>query len=267
MPRATNRFRKAYAAALAFAALACTFGGHARAGDALPSVAARARTPYVAVLVWHDVLPVKDVYFDTTTTDFARQLDAIARGGFHVVPLHALRDHLVAGAPLPSKPLVLTFDDNAAGIYRNAFPLLRAHRFPATLFVHTNYVGKTTSKAHNSWADLRAMQRSGLVEIESLTANHPPDLTKLSDDDVLHEFRLSAYAIARRLGRAPYAVVYPYDVYDTRVERLAARAGYTLGFTEDHGNAGDSSSLFEIHRYSITVPERFGEALAAVRRG
>ena len=235
----------------------------ASAADApLPQVSVKGRQPYVAVLVWHDVLPAKDVWFDTTTETFAGQLAAIARGKFHVVTLAALRDHLVSGAPLPPRPLVLTFDDNGLGIYRNAFPLLQRYRFPATLFVHTNFVGKTTSKAHCSWDDLRAMERSGLVDVQSLTANHPPDLTKLSDADVVHELRLSASSLSTRLGHKPYALVYPYDVYDSRVERLAAQNGYTLAFTEDWGNAGASSSLLEIHRYSILT--RFDQALADV---
>ena len=234
----------------------------ARAADALPQIAERGKTPYVAVLVYHDVLPDKEVWFDTTSAVFADQLDRIARGGFHVIPLSLLRDHLTNGARIPSKSIVLTFDDNGHGIYENAFPLLRKHRFPATLFVHTNFVGKTTSKHHNSWDELRTMERSGLVDVQSQTANHPPDLTKLSDGDVVHEFRLSAYSLERRLGRKIYAVVYPYDVYDPRVERLAATNGYALGFTEDWGAAGDSSSLLEIHRYSILT--RFDQALADV---
>jgi peptidoglycan/xylan/chitin deacetylase (PgdA/CDA1 family) len=98
--------------------------------------------------------------------------------------------------------------------------------------------------------------------VQSQTANHPPDLTKLSDADVVHELRLSAFSLERRLGRKPYALVYPYDVYDDRVERLAARNGYALGFTEDWGAAGDSTSLLEIHRYSILT--RFDQALADV---
>jgi peptidoglycan/xylan/chitin deacetylase (PgdA/CDA1 family) len=231
-------------------------------GEALPAVSERGRAPYIAVLVWHDVLPQKEVWFDTTTATFASQLDAIARGGFHVITLATLRDHLVNGTPIPPKPLALTFDDNGHGIYENAFPLLERHRFAATLFVHTNFVGKTTSKHHNTWDELRAMERSGLIDVQSQTANHPPDLTKLSDADVLHEFHLSAFSLERRLGRKIYAVVYPYDVYDARVERLAARSGYVLGFTEDWGAAGDSASLLEIHRYSILT--RFDQALADV---
>jgi len=236
--------------------------GASRAQSALPTVVPQARSPYVAVIVWHDVLPEKDVWFDTTTATFAQQLAAVAKGGFHVIGLHALRDHLVAGKPIPSKPLVFTFDDNGAGIYRYAIPLLKRYGYPATLFVHTNYVGKTTSKRHNGWPELRAMQAGGSIEIESLTANHPPDLTQLSDADVTHELRLSAFSLEHRLGRRPYALVYPYDVYDGRVERLAAQAGYTLAFTEDWGDAATSASLLEIHRYSALT--RFDQALADV---
>jgi poly-beta-1,6-N-acetyl-D-glucosamine N-deacetylase len=237
--------------------------GAACAQDNLPTPVPQARVPYVAVLVWHDVLPDKEVWFDTTTATFQGQLDAIAKGGFHVIPLQALRDHLVSGKPIPEKSLVLTFDDNGEGIYHNAYPLLEKYRFPATLFVHTNYVGKTTSKHHNTWDELREMERSGLVDVQSLTANHPPDLTKLSDADVVHELRLSAFSIEHRLGHHVYALVYPYDVYDDRVERLAAQNGYTLAFTEDWGDAAASSSLLEIHRYSILT--RFDQALADVR--
>lgn len=229
---------------------------------ALPQVSPQGRAPFVAVLVWHDVLPAKDVWFDTTSATLATQLDAIARGGYHVITLGALRDHLVSGRPIPKRSLVLTFDDNGEGLYRNAYPLLRAHRFAATLFVHTNFVGRTTSKRHNTWAQLREMKASGLIDVQSLTANHPPDLTKLSDADVEHEFELSKFSLEHRLGKPVYALVYPYDVYDERVARLAAKAGFTLAFSEDFGNAGDSASLLEVHRYSILT--RFDQALRDV---
>lgn len=234
------------------------------AGDALPQVVSGGRLPFVAVLVWHDVLPTKDVWFDTTSATLASQLDEIARGGYHVITLGALRDHLTRGVAIPKRALVLTFDDNGEGLYRSAYPLLRKHGFPATLFVHTNFVGKTTSKRHNSWEQLREMAASGLIDVQSLTANHPPDLTKLSDTDVEHEFRLSKFSLERRLGKPVYALVYPYDVFDDRVARIAARCGYTLAFSEDFGSAGDSASLLELHRYSILT--RFDQALHDVAR-
>lgn len=257
-----ERRLKSFRALAVLLALFLALGTAPRAQGTLPQVSPAARKPYVAVLVWHDVLPAKQVWFDTTLDTFRSQLAAIAHGGFHVVTLDALRAHLEHGAPLPARPLVLTFDDDAAGIYENAFPLLKQYRYPATLFVHTNYVGRTTSKRHNTWDQLREMERSGLITVQSQTANHPEDLRTLSDADVVHEMRLSAFSLQHRLGHAPYALSYPYDHYDDRVARIAAANGYQLGFTEDWGNAGDSSSLLEIHRYSILT--RFDQALRDV---
>jgi len=228
----------------------------------LPQVSPAAHRPYVAVLVWHDVVTSKEVWFDTPVEVFRSQIEAIRRGGFHVVTLAELRDHLERGAPLPKKPLVLTFDDNGHGIFDNAFPLLRQYGFHATLFVHTNFVGTTTTKRHNTWDRLRTMERSGLIGVQSLTANHPPDLRVLSDARVVHELRLSKHSLERRLGQPVYALVYPEDNYDERLARLAAANGYELGFTEDWGNAGDSESLLLLHRYSILT--RFDQALADV---
>jgi peptidoglycan/xylan/chitin deacetylase (PgdA/CDA1 family) len=244
--------------AVSFATTATARAGAADAGGS-----------YVAVLVWHDVVTPKEVWFDTTLDVFGAQLEAIRSGGFHVVTLAALRDHLKRGTRLPPKPLVLTFDDNGHGIYENAFPLLRRYGFPATLFVHTNFVGKTTSKRHNTWEQLREMERSGLVEVQSLTANHPPDLRALADAAVAHELRVSKLSLERRLGRPVYALVYPEDNYDVRLARLAAANGYELGFTEDWGNAEvapsaphRSENLLLIHRYSILT--RFDQALRDV---
>jgi peptidoglycan/xylan/chitin deacetylase (PgdA/CDA1 family) len=236
------------------------------AGDGLPQVAPAGRTPYVAVIVWHDVVPAKEVWFDTPLDTFKAQLAAIARGGYHVVTLETLRRHLLDGAPLPSKPLALTFDDNGHGIYENAFPLLRRYGFPATMFVHSNFVGTTThGKRHTTWAQLREMSRSGIMTIQSLTANHPPDLRLLSDADVVHELTLSRFSLRYHLGHAIYALVYPEDNYDARLERLAAANGYQLAFIEDWGNAGDSANLLAIHRYSALT--RFAQALTDVAAG
>jgi peptidoglycan/xylan/chitin deacetylase (PgdA/CDA1 family) len=236
------------------------------AGNGLPQVAPAGRTPYVAVIVWHDVVPAKEVWFDTTLDTFKTQLAAIARGGYHVVTLETLRRHLLDGAPLPSKPLALTFDDNGHGIYENAFPLLRQYGFPATMFVHSNFVGTTThGKRHTTWAQLLEMSRSGIMTIQSLTANHPPDLRLLSDADVVHELTLSRFSLQYHLGHAIYALVYPEDNYDARLERLAAANGYQVAFTEDWGNAGDSANLLAIHRYSALT--RFPQALTDVAAG
>jgi peptidoglycan/xylan/chitin deacetylase (PgdA/CDA1 family) len=253
-------------ACVAFVCFIVTAAPALAADGGLPQVAAGGRTPYVAVIVWHDVVPTKELWFDTSLDTFKAQLAAIAHGGYHVVSLDTLRAHLEHGAPLPSNPLALTFDDNGHGIYENAFPLLEKYHFPATMFVHSNFVGTTThGKRHTTWPQLLEMSRSGVMAVQSLTANHPPDLRLLSDADVVHELTLSRTSLQYHLGHRIFALVYPEDNYDARLERLAAANGYELAFIEDWGNAGDSANLLEIHRYSALT--RFAQALTDVAAG
>jgi peptidoglycan/xylan/chitin deacetylase (PgdA/CDA1 family) len=241
--------------------LPCTVG---QTAAPLPPVAPQARQNYVAVLVWHDVLPQKEVWFDTTLATFKAQLAEIKRRGFHVVTLDALTGYLVEGAPLPPRSLALTFDDNTRGLYDNVFPLLKQYGYPAALFVHTDYVGVRTVKPHCDWKQLAEMQANGLITVQSLTCSHPPDLRPLSEKQLDHELRDSKAALERRLGKPVYVFVYTEGKYDARVAQAVARNGYRVAFTEDWGNAGASPNLMMIHRYSIL--KRFRQALDDVDR-
>lgn len=231
----------------------------------LPPIHPKARRPYVAILMWHDVVPgKKQVWFDTTVKELTAQFQEIQRRHFNVVDLPTLYRHLAEGTHLPPRPLVLTFDDNNRGLYEYAFPLLKRFHFPAALFVHTDYVGVRTVKEHCTWAQLREMQASGLVNVESLTRSHPADLRKLPDATVQREFSGSKATLEKQLGRPVLACAYPEGHYDERVARIAYACGYKMGVMEDWGNAGASQSLLLVHRYSIHV--RFRQALNDVAR-
>ena len=109
------------------------------------AIAARARVP---VLCWHQIRPVTAADgaqarpYIVAPRVLAAQLDALARAGYHPVTADALVAHVARGARLPSRPVLLTFDDASAGQVSRALPLLRAHRFPATFFVMTVVLGK-----------------------------------------------------------------------------------------------------------------------------
>lgn len=54
---------------------------------------------------------------------------------------------------IPSKTVVLTFDDGWVDTYTNAFPILRTHQVPATVFLATKYIDNHLLL----WTDLLAM--------------------------------------------------------------------------------------------------------------
>ena len=42
---------------------------------------------------------------------------------------------------LPTKTVVITIDDGYRATYEIAFPILRKHGFPATVFLYSDFVG------------------------------------------------------------------------------------------------------------------------------
>lgn len=248
--------------AVALCVLSTVFAASAAPGrfGELPQVNKRVKGQYVAVLMWHDVVAAhKEVWFDTTVPELKAQFAAIKRRKFSVITMDTLIRSLVQGTPLPPRPLVLTFDDNNQGLYDNAFPLLRQYGYPATFFVHTNFVGVPTSKAHCDWATLLKMQQSGLIRVEGHTCSHPADMRLLPDVENRKELADSKALIEKHMGQPCTVFAYPEGHFDAHVARLAADAGYQAAFTEDWGSASGSRNLFVLHRYSIH--KRFAQAL------
>lgn len=126
--------------------------------------------------MFHDIVRRKDVWFDTTVEEFRAQLEAIRAAGATPITIDQFHEHLKNGAPLPAKPILLTFDDGYLGHLENAYPLLKEFNYPAVFFVHTAYVGVLTGKPHMDWDQIKQIDSEGLVSIQSHTITHPADL-------------------------------------------------------------------------------------------
>jgi len=232
---------------------------------ALPSVHPRARGDYSAILMWHDVVAKrKDVWFDITIAELEEQFQSIKKRRLTPVTLDRLADHLEKGSPIPPGAVVLTFDDNNLGLYRHLYPMLKRYRWPAALFVHTDYVGKPTGKEHCTWAQLREMEGSGLVKVYPHTASHPPDLRKIPEKQLQRELVVARQVMEKQLGGARPYFAYSEGHYDERVARAVWKAGYRLGITEDWGAAQRSPNLMMTRRYSMH--KRAAQAVADVAR-
>jgi len=75
-----------------------------------------------------------------TPAMFARQMDYVKQR-FNVIRLDALRACVVDGAALPSRPLLITFDDGYLDNYTHAFPILRERGLAAVLCVVSRWLG------------------------------------------------------------------------------------------------------------------------------
>src|SRR5579871_2347408 len=68
---------------------------------------------------------------------FKQQLKMLAESGYHTISPDELYDYLTKGAPLPSKPVMLTYDDTDLGQFTVAYPEMQKYNFKGLFFIVT----------------------------------------------------------------------------------------------------------------------------------
>lgn len=135
------------------------------------------------VLAYHDVVddPGALTYDGVTTRVLALQFDWLRANGYRVISVDDILAAQRGDRPLPPRAVLLTFDDGYRSFYTRVFPLLLAFDYPAVLSVVGSFLEAppraqvrygdvlVAREDFVSWANLREMQGSGLVEIGSHT--------------------------------------------------------------------------------------------------
>lgn len=153
-------------------------------------------------------------------------LDALVASGHRVVSLA----ELLARPGVPDQ-VALTFDDGLASVVEEALPILARRHIVATVFVVTDYLGRTNDWPGQpagaprlpmmGWEELEALTEAGWG-VGSHTVSHP-DLTTLTPDRLDAELGCAAEVIEGRLGVTPVALAYPYGAMNDSVVAAAAR--------------------------------------------
>ena len=73
-----------------------------------------------------------------TPAEFSRQMEELARH-YHVVSIHAVMEAIEKRIPLPARSVLITFDDAYQDFSEHAWPILKSHSLPVTLFVPTAF--------------------------------------------------------------------------------------------------------------------------------
>jgi peptidoglycan/xylan/chitin deacetylase (PgdA/CDA1 family) len=194
----------------------------------------------MTILCYHAIDPNWPSPLAVRPNDFTEHLRWLAAHR-RVLPLDELVDRLDRRFRPPPRTAALTFDDGFATVYEFAFPLLRAMRQPATVFVVTDTLRPGTHGVRwvddppggplgsLSTAQILEMHESG-IRFGSHSRAHR-DLTAMSDADCRRDLQESREALEDLLRHTVDMVAYPRGRHDERVRRAAHRAGFRHGFT------------------------------------
>jgi len=227
-----------------------------------------ARTAQVPILMYHYLSEppanANRIRLDLSVTPalFSAHLDRIGAEGYTTISLYDLTAHLAQGAPLPAKPLILTFDDGYRDNYANAFPLLVQRNMQATFFVITDFMDAQRPE-YLTWPMARRMLAAGMA-IESHSRNHA-SLRERANDYLVWQALGSLETIEYELGVRPRFISYPAGEYDAATLALFQSANYWAGVTTVQGATQRSDHPFELQRIRVrgtTTPDELARLLA-----
>ena len=130
----------------------------------------------VPILMYHHLSEDVTNSEMVSPAQFEAQIRALSEAGYTGVSFDELQAYVLRGAPLPEKPVVITFDDGYESNYTLAYPILQKYGMKATIFAIGVSFGKDHYKdtdhaitPHFGAAEAAEMAASGLISIQSHT--------------------------------------------------------------------------------------------------
>lgn len=194
---------------------------------------------------------------------FVQQLDFLSSVGFTFVAADAVANFVEHGAPLPKRPVLLTFDDCYEELVEIARDVLKPRRIPALAFAATGMKSGT-----NEWdqafgaerrrllapTELRELASLG-VEIGSHSRSHR-DMMTLDEAQQVEEASGSAADLVRLGLPAPRFFAYPFGAVDERCKQVVRSAGYVAAFGCHADYATGNSDPLDLPRVLILASDR-----------
>ncbi|WP_345157591.1 polysaccharide deacetylase family protein [Pontibacter saemangeumensis] len=204
--------------------------------------------PQVPILCYHQIrdwLPsdskqAKD--YIVPISRFEEQISMLADSGYHAILPDQLLAYLTTGTPLPSKPVMLTFDDTNLDQYTIAAPILEKYGYKGVFFVMTVSLGRPR---YMSRAQVKELSERGHV-IGSHTWDHQ-NVKKLKPEDWLTQVEKPKVVLEQITGNPVTYFAYPFGLWNKEAVPELRSRGITAAF--QLANSLDTEApLFTIRR-------------------
>jgi peptidoglycan/xylan/chitin deacetylase (PgdA/CDA1 family) len=225
--------------------------GQSASSDVDDGTLRRIRVP---ILMYHYVSnlpPDADATRVQLTVDpdmFRAHVRYMAEQGYTSISLYQMEDALMRGAPLPPRPIILTFDDGYIDHYTNVFPVLKEYGFTGTFFIITGRPD-ANDPAYMTWDEIREMADAGM-SMESHTKTHR-ELRGRGYDFLVYELLGSLQSLAAHIGHMPHMFAYPVGRYDGETLNFLSQVPIWRALTTERGAFHTTDNRLEVPRLRI----------------
>lgn len=200
----------------------------------------------VPILMYHEVNDelLNNLYL--SVDDFKSHLDYFEEAGITPISMEQLWEHWVNHAPLPEKPIVLTFDDGYRSMYTTVYPLLKERGWSGTFYCITD----TRWSDGFLSAEMISEMAAGGMEIGSHTKSHI-ELNSITGDELAEQLAVPCQVLSQLTGTEITQLCYPSGRHNRAARAAAEEAGYHCAVTTDWGFASEAQGLFSLKRLRV----------------
>lgn len=233
----------------------------------------------VPVLMYHEVRVARNSWerrYFVSPSRFSEHVHALRATGYHACSLADFRAWVTGQRRLPSKAVLLTFDDGYAGVFEHAYPLLRSEGIPFAVFVVTSALGATDAwmrGANPGRANYPLISRSQLAELANAGvgigshSRHHANLAMLDAKSLRDEVHGSRAELEDLLGQNVDCFAYPYGQLNDTVRATIADAGYACAFSSRSGFNRPGQDPLLIRRIDVYGTDSAGALLRKISFG
>lgn len=208
--------------------------------------------PQVPVLCYHqirnwrpgDSKQAKDYIVPEQT--FAEQIKMLHDSGFHSISTNELYNYLCYGDALPSKPVLLTFDDTDLPQFTIAKPVMEKYGYKGMFFIMTVSLGRPN---YMSREQVKQLSDAG-HEIGSHTWDHK-NIKQYTDADWTTQIDKPTKTLESITGKPVQYFAYPFGLWNTAAIPHLKDHGFKAAF-QLSAKRDNNEPLYTIRR--IIVP-------------
>lgn len=229
------------------------------------------------IIMYHHILPKENKLlgrYALSVEKFEQDLIYIKEQGFNTVTSKQVIDYVENDTPLPSNPIMITFDDGYESFYKYAYPLLKKHYMNAIVSIigvesdrySSENLKKGINYSHLSWEQIRELSNSGFIEIQNHTYDlHKNDTSKrkgcsIKKGENLEEYKKLLYndlnktqqKITEITGITPTIFTYPFGNVCKQSQEVIEQLQFkiSLGCEEKINYLSKDMSLYKLKRFN-----------------
>ncbi|MFI5185125.1 MAG: polysaccharide deacetylase family protein [Chitinophagales bacterium] len=202
----------------------------------------------VPVLCYHNIKknPKREDFLTISEAHLDAQLKLLYDSGYHSILPDQLYKYLTLAAGLPSKPILLSFDDTHEEDFSIAKTILEKYGFKAVFFIMTVCIDKSN---YLTSAQIKELSDDGHT-IGNHTRNHPK-ITTLTGKDWEEQIGKPGSKLEKLTGKPVNFFAYPYGVWNEvsihELKKRNLKAAFQLS-----GKTSANEPLFTIRRIMVS---------------